>query len=203
MTDGERTPWVEWYDVVKLKKRLFPAPFEVILDFNFSDNVYNWFDLMLMSEVAFDAKRPIINIDIYPSDTNPDAHGDSVIVDRVGHVDVITPEALWSYAASFDLSSAIVRANLEEKHIENGFTIEAELLVSKGHVGILVVGDDVATPVCREHFVAASSEPTTVLITVPSHAGGRRLIFRNAAAGTRSVFKLKRAALSFVGRARM
>jgi hypothetical protein len=34
-TDGERTPWAEWYDLQKVKQRLFPARTATILDFTF------------------------------------------------------------------------------------------------------------------------------------------------------------------------
>ena len=56
VTDGERTPWVEWYDLVKMKRRLFPADLDVILDFNFNNGSLNWFDLRFASE------RPLIRI---------------------------------------------------------------------------------------------------------------------------------------------
>jgi methyltransferase family protein len=45
-TDGEGTPWIEWYDLDKLLQRLNPAQFDVILNFNFYDNDFNWFDLL-------------------------------------------------------------------------------------------------------------------------------------------------------------
>ena len=45
MTDGERTPWAEWYDGDKLRQRLAPAQFRTILDFNFKDDHFKWLDL--------------------------------------------------------------------------------------------------------------------------------------------------------------
>ncbi len=45
-TDGENTPWAEWYDVQKLLRSLDPYPFDIILDLNFHDNDFNWFDLI-------------------------------------------------------------------------------------------------------------------------------------------------------------
>ena len=45
MTDGDRTPWAEWYDLEKLLARLAPAEFEVVLAFNFHNDDFNWFDL--------------------------------------------------------------------------------------------------------------------------------------------------------------
>lgn len=44
-TDGPGTPWVEWYDLEKLLARLAPAKFEVVLDLNFHNDDFNWFDL--------------------------------------------------------------------------------------------------------------------------------------------------------------
>lgn len=44
-TDGENTPWVEWYDLEKLLARLAPTEYEVILSFNFHNSDFNWFDL--------------------------------------------------------------------------------------------------------------------------------------------------------------
>ena len=47
---GEKTdggaPWIEWYDLVKLRKRLSPAEFDVVLYFNFHNDDFNWFDLV-------------------------------------------------------------------------------------------------------------------------------------------------------------
>jgi SAM-dependent methyltransferase len=44
-TDGG-APWIEWYDVAKLERRLAPAEFEVVLAFNFHNDDFNWFDLL-------------------------------------------------------------------------------------------------------------------------------------------------------------
>lgn len=45
-TDGKGTPWVEWYDLDKLRARLAPAAFDVVLAFNFHGDDFNWFDLV-------------------------------------------------------------------------------------------------------------------------------------------------------------
>ncbi|MEX2287793.1 MAG: class I SAM-dependent methyltransferase [Planctomycetaceae bacterium] len=44
-TDGG-APWVEWYDIAKLERRLAPADFDVVLAFNFHHDDFNWFDLL-------------------------------------------------------------------------------------------------------------------------------------------------------------
>ena len=46
MTDGEGTPWVEWYDLARVLKRLAPAQFVPVLAQNFYHDDFNWFDLM-------------------------------------------------------------------------------------------------------------------------------------------------------------
>ena len=48
-TWGEKTdggaPWVEWYNLNKLLDRLEPAKFDLVLNFNFHNDDFNWFDL--------------------------------------------------------------------------------------------------------------------------------------------------------------
>jgi SAM-dependent methyltransferase len=46
MTDGEGTPWVEWYDLERLLARLAPVRFQPVLALNFHHDDFNWFDLL-------------------------------------------------------------------------------------------------------------------------------------------------------------
>jgi SAM-dependent methyltransferase len=48
-TDGEGTPWVEWYDLSKIQAILEPAQFDVILNLEFHNSDFNWFDLIRRS----------------------------------------------------------------------------------------------------------------------------------------------------------
>jgi 2-polyprenyl-3-methyl-5-hydroxy-6-metoxy-1,4-benzoquinol methylase len=45
ITDGELTPWAEWYDLKRLRARLHPAEFDVVSHFNFHQDDFVWFDL--------------------------------------------------------------------------------------------------------------------------------------------------------------
>jgi hypothetical protein len=72
-----------------------------------------------------------------------------------------------------------------------GFTIEIEILVTQGYVGILLLGDDINAAVIGEYMVQMSEEPTALMITVPSQVGLQRLVLRNTASGTRSQFTLR------------
>ena len=49
MTDGEGTPWMEWYDLARLLKRLAPSTFVPALAVNFHNDDFNWFDLVRTS----------------------------------------------------------------------------------------------------------------------------------------------------------
>jgi hypothetical protein len=53
LTDGERTPWVEWHDIEKVRRRLFPAPLRTLLDFDLCSNNYRWFDLQYVGKRPF------------------------------------------------------------------------------------------------------------------------------------------------------
>jgi hypothetical protein len=49
LTDGAGTPWMEWYDLGKLKSLLDPAQFDVVLYQEFHNSDFNWFDLVRKS----------------------------------------------------------------------------------------------------------------------------------------------------------
>lgn len=49
MTDGETTPYCEWYDLDKLAALLAPHRFDPVLAFNFHEDEFNWFDLVRRS----------------------------------------------------------------------------------------------------------------------------------------------------------
>ena len=45
-TDGIGTPWIEWYDLVKMLALLEPVEFDVVLYLEFDNSNFNWFDLV-------------------------------------------------------------------------------------------------------------------------------------------------------------
>jgi len=47
-TDGS-APWAEWHDLAKLSQILAPAKFETIMNFEFHNSDFNWFDLVRRS----------------------------------------------------------------------------------------------------------------------------------------------------------
>ena len=106
MTDGERTPWVEWYDVEKLKLRLYPARFDTVLEHRFSSYSFVWIDIQYLGLSSDELWQPII-ID----------HPENFIT---------TPPSLWNHARSILLGDI--------NHGEN-ITVEIICLVETGAVG--------------------------------------------------------------------
>jgi SAM-dependent methyltransferase len=51
-TDGEGTPWMEWYDLEKIKRRFDPVQFDVILSFEFHNGDFIWFDLVRVNKIS-------------------------------------------------------------------------------------------------------------------------------------------------------
>jgi SAM-dependent methyltransferase len=51
-TDGERTPWVEWHDIEKVRRRLFPAPLRTLLDFELCSSNYRAGSTYSMSAIS-------------------------------------------------------------------------------------------------------------------------------------------------------
>jgi hypothetical protein len=198
VTDGERTPWMEWYDLAKLQRRLFPVPLQTILDFNLHNHSFNWFDLLLAGDQPFDPMRPVFDVDVFPADGLASGHDNAELAYRDNALEVATPEAMWSYAVSFDLAVTMGRAAERIEGVDYRLTVEVDLEVGVGNIGLFVVGDDLGVPLCAESIIAASADRATITITVPPQAPARRLIVRNAAATGRSRCILSRICLRFV-----
>ena len=45
-TDGENTPYMEWYDLAKLTQSLLPHKFDVVLDYPYHSSDFIFFDLI-------------------------------------------------------------------------------------------------------------------------------------------------------------
>ncbi|HTR84142.1 MAG TPA: class I SAM-dependent methyltransferase [Reyranella sp.] len=52
LTDGERTPWAEWHDAEKIRRRLEPARLRAVLDFEFCSHNYRWIDFEYLGMAA-------------------------------------------------------------------------------------------------------------------------------------------------------
>jgi FkbM family methyltransferase len=107
MTDGERTPWVEWYDIEKLKSRLTPYRFETVLEYRFNSDSFVWMDAVyagLSSDVL-----------PQPEEITPPRHL------------IVTPPSIWNNAWSMDLNGTRLDGNV---------TAEIVCLIEFGAIGI-------------------------------------------------------------------
>lgn len=185
LTDGERTPWAEWHDIEKVRRRLFPAPLRTILDFEFCAHNYRWFDLQYAGDKPF-----------RPGDFDSAALSRSV--DLADAPFVLSKGArrrpFWSRALSFvspsDLFSDVARvdlaAPLRSLDLVGGVAVDIEVTVSEGTLGIGLVGADGAYLPGAE--VALESSRDSRLATLLAVGRGRpaMLVLRNLHAGRRS-----------------
>jgi hypothetical protein len=191
LTDGERTPWAEWHDVEKVRRRLFPAPMRTVLDFEFCAQNYRWLDLRYVGEQTF----RLVDFDISALSLTCDLLREP-IAREAGRAapwrgnSFTCPEGLFARAAGIDLAQPLQRLGNVP-----GIAVDLELRVSRGSVGIgLVSGNDAYLPAAE---AVVDAGPDTRLVTLRAVDGERaeRLVFRNLRAGERSAFSLLSAVL--------
>jgi hypothetical protein len=191
LTDGERTPWAEWHDIEKVRRRLFPAPLRTVLDFEFCAHNYRWIDLRYAAErpfrpADFDLGALSASCDLLREPIDRDAGRASP-----WHANrFVCPAGLFARAASIDLAKPSQRLGKVP-----GLAVDLEVLVSRGSIGIgLMAASDAYLPGTEAVLDAG---PDTRLVTLSAVDGERaeRLVFRNLRAGERSAFALRSAVL--------
>jgi SAM-dependent methyltransferase len=193
LTDGERTPWAEWHDVEKVRRRLAPAPMRTVLDFGFCADNYRWIDLEFAATRRFDpaeAARP-----------TPPAEIDLVGAGRLelnggrrpllaSHPwTVVCPPGLFADAARLDL-----RPHLSALGEAAVVAVDLEVQVTRGAVGIGLVDQAGVYLPAAEAVIAAGEDWRPVTLRAP---GGRaaELRLRNLHGGRRGRVAIRRALL--------
>src|SRR5260370_19842567 len=130
LTDGERTPWAEWHDVEKVRRRLFPAPLRTVLDFEFCAQNYRWFDLRYAAERPF----RLADYDLTALSTSYDLLGEPIARETGRALPwrgplLSFPRAPVSQAASIDLAKPLQRLGKRP-----GVGVGLECRVSRGSV---------------------------------------------------------------------
>ncbi len=194
LTDGERTPWAEWHDIEKVRRRLLPAPMRAILDFEFCAHNYRWFDLQYAGDKAF----RLADYDVAALSRSIDLTAEPFVLRKGAR-----RRPFWSRALSFacppGLFADAVRVDLSVplRMLGDvaGVAIDLEVTVSEGAVGIGLVATDGAYLPAAEAVL--ESGPASRLATLRAVEGGRLavLAFRNLCAGRRSSFVVHRAVL--------
>jgi hypothetical protein len=191
LTDGERTPWAEWHDLEKVRRRLFPAPLRAVLDFEFCAQNYRWLDLRYAADrpfrlADFALKALQVSCDLLKQP----------IVREAGRAlpwrgnSFICPAGLFARAAYLDLAGSLQRMDAAP-----GVAVDLEVGVSRGSVGIGLTDHGEAYLPAAEAVVDAAPDTRLVTLRAVDTARPARLVFRNMRAGERSAFSLRSAIL--------
>src|SRR5262249_17066264 len=153
LTDGDRTPWAEWYDIEKLKERLHPWRLEPIMEYRFESDAYAWMDCRVLSRGD---NRPIVRKG----------------VQAPGEV-LYAPGPMWDYAWQMPLGRSPTGSSV---------TVEIECVVEKGAVGFVLLHPSEDRFISRETIMEARTGDQRLYLTTHSYESDARLLTRCATA---------------------
>ncbi len=211
LTDGEATPWVEWYDLERLRARFAPADVTPLVAFNFYNDEFNWFDLRVDAPPArhqvasFVGMEQARRLDIALSPAAFRRHAGASIetvagADGQSALRVVTPPKIWSYAAHGTLSTQTLQQATAGLPTDQAVpAVEIEVSVQQGRVGLGILSDDLCTFVAQERYVAEGAEPKRLRLPCPPGYPRYHLLLRNTQGGDQaSVCTIHRLALTSV-----
>ena len=191
-TDGERTPWAEWYDLEKVKRRLFPSRTTTILDFTTGGGNFGWVDLRV-DEINPDAvQSPEIALMGYPVT----AMNQASLKASPSEWRLTCPPRIWWYGMSLGLAPAMQKlGSLPFPGL--GYAVDLEIVVQSGSVGVVLAGEHVDDFVGRERVLDA--RPSTHRVTVMTYGAAKpsQLLVRNTMHGVASQVRIRSAVLRF------
>jgi hypothetical protein len=153
-TDGERTPWVEWYDLEKLKLRLHPWRLLPILQYRHESDSYVWLDCQVHD------RHP--SSDIIPRR--------AVTVKNEAH---FAPGPIWTYAWSMPLGPSPAGPSV---------TVEIDCTISRGTVGFILWNESENRFHSREVILEARTGTQRLYLTTAAYDPAIRLLTRSATA---------------------
>lgn len=161
MTDGERTPWVEWYDVEKLKLRLHPWRLQSILEHRLESDTFIWMDCQVLGR---EVETPIVRRTVpAPSGT------------------LVAPGPLWNYAWS---------TPLDPSPAEGAVMVEIECFIDSGSVGFVLWLEDGNRFLSREVIAEARTGNQVLHLTADMYHPDTRLLTRSATALGASSYRI-------------
>ncbi len=194
MTDGERTPWVEWHDVEKVRRRLFPAPLRTVLDFEFCSHNYRWLDLQ------YDSDRPfrIADFDLDLLSRSVNLLGGSVTLQTGARRQLgtawsfVCPAGLFGPAVEIDLGPPIGTLAAGGTSLP-GVAVDIETRVERGAVGFgLLDASGVYLP-AAEAIVESGTDSRHLALRAIGTGLPSKLVCRNLRADGRSAFTIRTA----------
>ncbi len=197
VTDGERTPWAEWYDVERIKRRLFPAATVTILDLQFGGGQYGWVDLAVdgtgsvalppaavekLTRSADVIGLPLVSL-----------HG--TVQRQAGGPAFRCSSRIWDYSWAIDIGEAVGKIG-EDTASNRKWAIDLEFELGSGAVGFILTAENHDEFLGRE--VVADARPTLQRVTASTYGASpppRWLLMRNVAHETASSGTLVSASL--------
>ena len=193
VTDGEGTPWMEWYDIERLRNRFSPIRLKPIIALNFHENDFNWFDFEIEVIPTPAAAQTLATAPPRRNEEVPlplacvIAHNGVVpkFAARCGAIEADTGAAQWSFALQLPLADALhaFLAKTRDQVIK-GETPAAmvDVGVARGSVGVGVLDEGLRNYVSTELKVG-TGERRTLTLPLPIDAGPLHLMLRNIASG--------------------
>ena len=194
VTDGERTPWVEWHDVEKVRRRLFPAPLRTVLDFELCSHNYRWLDLQYVSDRSF----CIADFDLGLLSRSVDLLGEPIAVQPGARRQLrasrsfVCRAGLFAPAVEIDLRPPL-RTLMGGEPSLPGVAVDIDSRIERGSIGFgLLDGSGAYLPAAE---VIAESGPDSRQMTLRAVGGAlpAKLVIRNLRAHGRSAFTLRSA----------
>lgn len=197
LTDGERTPWAEWHDAEKIRRRLFPAPMRTVLDFEFCANNYRWVDLI------YDSARPfrLDEFDLITLSRSIDLLGERVQLAPGARRwpwappwAFTSPAGIFRPAATVDLTGPIQ----ELRKTQTGATaiaIDLDCRIARGGIGIGLVDSRGGYLPGQEVVLEARPDSQLVTLRAAANQPASKLVIRNMCHNRRGAFALRAATL--------
>jgi SAM-dependent methyltransferase len=161
LTDGERTPWAEWYDIEKLKLRLYPWRIEPTLEHRHQSATYVWMDTQVLGK----------------GDARPLARKRVAVP-----IELLTaPGPIWNHAWSTPLGPSPAG---------QAVTVEIECTVARGSVGFVLWQERGDRFLSREVIMEARTGSQRLCLTTNAYEPDTRLLTRSATALGASEYRI-------------
>ena len=191
-TDGERTPWAEWYDLEKVKRRLFPTRTTTILDFTTGGGNFGWVDLRVDELNPHAAQSPEISLMGY----SPAPMNKASLKTAPTEWRLICPPNIWWYSMSLGLEQAMQKLG-PVPFPGLGYAVDLEIEVQSGSVGVLLAGENPDDFVGRERVLDARPSAHRVTVLTYQAVKPAQLVVRNTMHGVASQVRIRSAMLRF------
>lgn len=177
-TDGERTPWAEWHDIEKVRRRLHPAILKTVLDFELASNSHRWLDLL------YDGMGRTIDPTKFV-----DLVGQPVVLDGGGRDG-------WIFSGPRGAFHPIGRVDLRPlvANLDPPFAVDLILHINEGIIGVGLV--DANNQYLADTEVILESEPDPRFVTLRCTETPAFLVYRNRHENRDSAFVVRSARLS-------